>query len=39
LFEVSVLVGIFRPRLVVALVISVFMVAIGTGALFAVWVG
>jgi uncharacterized protein len=37
--EVSVLAAIYRPRLIVALVVSVFTVAIGTGALFAVWVG
>jgi uncharacterized membrane protein YraQ (UPF0718 family) len=37
--EVSVLAGIFRPRLIVALVVSVFTVAIGTGALFAMWLG
>jgi uncharacterized membrane protein YraQ (UPF0718 family) len=33
--EVSMLAGIFRPRLVTALVASVFVVAIGSGALFA----
>jgi uncharacterized membrane protein YraQ (UPF0718 family) len=33
--EVSMLAGIFRPRLVAALVASVFVVAIGSGALFA----
>jgi uncharacterized membrane protein YraQ (UPF0718 family) len=37
--EVSVLAGIFRPRLIAALVVSVFAVSIGSGALFALSVG
>jgi uncharacterized membrane protein YraQ (UPF0718 family) len=37
--EVSVLAGIFRPRLIAAFVVSVFVVAIGSGGLFALSVG